>query len=251
MPELPFKELLPSMNLASTSGFIVFILIGLVIAITVIGFGVWWFNEKKYNQKVIIFKKIGNKFQRTGIAKAKLRREGRAGDMLFVVKKPQKVLPPPKLQMGDNEWWYFIREDGEWINFDMPDMDEQSKKMNAHFVDFDMRMHRLGIEKNLKERHQKDSFWAKYGNMIAGGIFYVLITILLIVILMRVPVAMGSIQGAATAITLMAEEIAQFRTACQSGIMPVSDVQESLRPVGLLLLLPIGILLNKKKKDKK
>jgi len=41
---------------------------------------------------------------------------------------------------------------------------------------------RLGIEKNLQFRFQKEGFWDKYGQTIINAIFYVLVTLMLIVL---------------------------------------------------------------------
>ena len=66
--------------------------------------------------------------------------------------------------------WYYIREDGEWINFKQINIDEESRKMNVKFVQEDMRLQRLATERILEQRLLNKSFWEKYG-MILGKSF--------------------------------------------------------------------------------
>ena len=71
------------------------------------------------------------------------------------------------------------------INVSIENVDEKQRLLGVKFVDTDMRMQRLGIEKNLAYRLQKKNFWEQYGQTIMNVIFYVLITMLLIVLFVQ------------------------------------------------------------------
>ena len=79
-------------------------------------------------------------------------RIGKAGDYWCKLKKFKKTLPRPRRQVEKNTYWFYEREDGEWVNFTLNDFDDGMKKAGAYFVDEDMRLQRLGIQKNLQER---------------------------------------------------------------------------------------------------
>ena len=101
---------------------------------------------------------------------------GDGGDNVLYVGKFKKFLPTPSIQTGRNIYNYFIREDGEWINFGIEDLDNKSRELGAYFLDKEMRYQRAALQKNLRERHQKLSFMEKYGGMI------VWITLILVII---------------------------------------------------------------------
>ena len=144
----------------------------------------WWTN-KTFSQKIKVFALMGKQPMLKYEDKARIVPVGYAGDKLFIMKKHKRALPPPTIQMGFNEWWYWEREDGELINIGLDNLDKIQRSLGIQFVDTDMRMQRLGIEKNLQFRLQKQNFWDKYGSMIINGVFYVLVTLMLIVLFMQ------------------------------------------------------------------
>jgi len=149
----------------------------------------------KFNQRVILYKKVNNTIIRVGIYKACYERKGKAGDKLLYVKGVKKFVPCPNIQMGANEWWFYERDDGEWINFSFGDFDEKMKKAGAFYVDFDMRMSRLGIEKNLNDRLMKQNFWDKYGGMIMNILSFMIIVICLVIFLWQLNKVMDALGG--------------------------------------------------------
>jgi hypothetical protein len=89
------------------------------------------------------------------------------GDSIFYLAKAKKYLPTPQIQTGRNTFWYAVRQDGEWINIGIEDIDLRMKEAKVFFLDKEMRYARVALQRNLKERYQKTSFWEKYGGMIA------------------------------------------------------------------------------------
>jgi len=121
----------------------------------------------KYNKKLVIFQKVGKTIEVVKRDRAMVVKFGEAGDTIFFVKKSKKYLPDPSIQTGRNTYWYYIREDGEWINFGIEDIDEKFKELKIHYLDKEMRYARTQIQRNLKERYDQPNFWTKYGGLIA------------------------------------------------------------------------------------
>lgn len=152
-----------------------------IVILFVIGaafFTLWLFMKKLYFKKLIIFEKVGGQIQVTKRDVARDIRLGEAGDFITYTRKYKKFLPQPTIQTGNNTYWYYIREDGEWINIGLGDIDEQMRMANAHFLDKELRFARTGMQKNLKDRFQKVTFWDKYGAMIIWTLYIAIVGVM-------------------------------------------------------------------------
>jgi hypothetical protein len=172
---------------------------------------VFW--RKSYGQQIWVFGVIGNRSTLKVIHHAKVVGFGGAGDFLYFIRERKKYIAPPTIQMGKNIWWYWERKDGELINIGLGDIDEQMKKAGAYFIDTDIRMTRLGIEKNLRDRLQKTGFWAKYGQTILGIIFVIMVTVALVILFSQLKDVSKALEGTASAIQKMAEAVNKFYDA--------------------------------------
>lgn len=197
------------------------------------GFIIWFYNRKLYNQQIWVFGKVGGVPMLKYIDKGRLMPFGMAGDKLLNLKKAKKYLPPPQIQMGKNIFWFYEREDGEFINFSLADLDEIQKKAGAYYVDTDMRMQRLGIEKNLRERMERQGFFDKYGSTIAGAIFVIMVTVALVVLFSKLKDVAGSIDALAGSVGSMANAVEQFYSARTGGESPadVSGLVPAFAPL--------------------
>jgi|TARA_R100000501_G_C2629080_1_gene123567 hypothetical protein len=165
------------------SALLIFFLI-IFIILLVGGLVIWRINAKKYKYRIPLQKKVGNIVIRVGTYVAKDFPIGRAGDKLWLVKLKgaKKYIPPATLQTAPFEYTHFEREDGEWINISMPDVDEIMKKHKVKYVHQDMRANRVAINTLLDQRFTDKSFWDKYGNMIVNIIMYLVITVCMVII---------------------------------------------------------------------
>jgi hypothetical protein len=167
----------------------------LVIAIAVLillclGFFIyWWYIRKVYYIKLHVFRLVGNIPTRVAIYTAREVPFGMAGDKLWKVAPAGvwkimivKWLPVGKFQTAPNEFWYWIREDGEWINFVPTDIDESSHKMNVKFVQEDMRLQRLATDRLLEQRHMEKSFWDRWQNTIMTILVFLVVAICMVII---------------------------------------------------------------------
>lgn len=115
---------------------------------------------------------------------------GMAGDKLWRVCglgmlskfKVVKWLPVGKLQSAPRVWKYWIREDGEWINYVDENLDDVSKKMGIRFVQEDMRLQRLATERLLEQRLMNKTFWEKWGTTIMMIIVFLVVAICMVII---------------------------------------------------------------------
>jgi len=169
--------------------------IGLVLVIAVVilalaGALIYWrVVKKQYWIKIHVFKLIGNVPTRFAIYTAREVPFGMAGDKLWKVAsagmiklKAVKWLPVGKIQTAPREFWYYMREDGEWVNFQIGDLNKISKEMGIRFVQEDMRLQRLATERLLEQRLMNKTFWEKWGTTIMMIIVFLVVAICMVII---------------------------------------------------------------------
>jgi len=143
----------------------------------------FYFNRKRLKYKIPLYKKIGSRVIKIGNYKAMDFKISLAGDKLWYVPKAKKYIGVGSLQSAPNEYSHFEREDGEWINFEIPDIDEQMKQAGVKYLQQDMRSQRIAISNILEQRFaDKKSWWEKYGGLVTYVIFYLIVAIAMVVI---------------------------------------------------------------------
>lgn len=171
---------------AGTMGnILIAIVIVIVILSLVVGLVVLIVHKRRYNKKIPLYSLVGNKPTRIGVCKAREIPIGRAGDKLWFVKGKgiKKYIAPANIQSAPNEFWHWVRSDGEWINFSLANLDEQFKSANAHFINQDMRLTRLAIDRLLEQRLTKKTFMEQWGTVIGYIIFFLIITVCMVIFL--------------------------------------------------------------------
>lgn len=161
-------------------------LLGVVIVVLILGLiGVliyFWLRKRQYKYIIPLYARVGNEPTRIATYRAKEVRMGRAGDSLWFVGRAKKFIPPPTIQSAPREYWHWLREDGEWINFSMKDLDEESKKANVKYIHQDMRMTRLATDKLLEQRLMSKSFLEKWGLVLGYIVFFLVLTVAMVII---------------------------------------------------------------------
>jgi len=210
-----------------------------VVILALIGFLIWWgYVKKKYWIKLHVFRLIGNVPTRIAIYDACEVPFGRAGDKLWKVAgsgllgkiKAVKWLPVGKIQSAPKEFWYYIREDQEWINFMMDDLNEISKKAKVKFTNEDMRLQRLATERLLEQRLMEKTFWEKWGTMVMTLIFFLVIAVCMVLIFYQFSKLVDEIAR----VTSTQDKTAQIllrvfgENFVEGGIAPIGD------PIGLI-----------------
>lgn len=148
-------------------GLVLFIF-GLIIFFGIIAAAVtfWIVYKRQYKINVKKWERVDGRYKPVSTIKAKVIPIGNGGDSALQLKKPKKMLPMPTIQTGDNTYWYFVSDDGEWINFGPGDFDEDRKKMGAHMLDKEMRYARTSLQHMGKERYDDQGFWERHGGKI-------------------------------------------------------------------------------------
>jgi hypothetical protein len=160
---------------------ILFVIVLLIVA--GIGWLIYWrISSKQYFIKIPLYRLVGNIPTRVATYRAKKFRIGKAGDYLWYVKGIKKFLPPATIQTAPNEYMHWEREDGEWINFAMDDLDKEQKSAGVKYIQQDMRSQRIATANILEQRLINKTFWEKYRDMIVHLIFYLVVMICMIVI---------------------------------------------------------------------
>ncbi len=164
-----------NVDISGLVGVVTWVILIIIFGIAA-GFGTYMYlREKKFNKKIVIFSRINGNFQVTGKDKAMVIRFGTGGDTVFNLRKSKKFLPTPTIQTGINSFWFYIREDGEWINFGLEDLDEKQKLMGARFLDKEVRFARASLQKNLKDRYDAPTFLQKYGGILTYTILIIVV----------------------------------------------------------------------------
>jgi len=152
----------------------------LIILLVVLGIVVYFvYRRTRFNKRIIIFEKIGARYEPTKRDRATEVKIGTAGDTIFYTQKTKKYLPNPSIQTGRRTYWYAIREDGEWINVGMEDIDFAMRQVKARFLDKEMRYARTQIQRGLKERYDKQSFWERYGVLVMNIIYIMVLGVMM------------------------------------------------------------------------
>jgi len=208
--------------------------VGFIVFAGIFGVALWFIMSRKaFAHKITVYGKLGNMVGVKWRDRGKLTPIGKAGDKLLLLKKSKRFLPPPTIQSGVNEWLYWEREDGELINIGIEDLDKTQKKLGIKFIDTDMRMSRLGIEKNLAFRLQKEGFWAKYGDTIIQVAFYVVVGLMLIVLFIQWRKAGEHLTSMGNSLSEMAKEIRAMNTGQHE---PANSSGSGLIPAMILLI---------------
>lgn len=178
-----------------------------IVVALLVGIIIWIMVIRRYNKKIVLFKKIGGKVVKVGEDKGTFERVGIAGDYWLRMMGSKKIVARPKLEISKNEFWFYEREDGEWINFVLEDIDKRMKDMNIYYIDEDMRLNRIAIQKNLVDRYKKGGFWEKYGTLISFALFVIIITICLIVLFTKLKDVAGGLSAAAGSMEKLANAL--------------------------------------------
>lgn len=206
--------------------FITVIIIALIVVIFVLRA-----NAKKYKYKIPLYARVGNVTTRIAVLKAKEVPMGRAGDKLWFAKGKggvKKWMAVPSVQSAPNEFWHYVREDGEWVNFSMEDIDEKSKLAGAKYVAQPMRLQRLATDRLLEQRLMNKGFLEKWGVVIGYVIFFLVITIALVVFFhqySKVTTQLSSVIDSANALLEKANNINRAASGGQpagTGLIPAA-----------------------------
>jgi len=159
-----------SMPNFSNSGFggIVTIVLAIVLITIIAGLGIWWwYMNRIYNRKIIIFENIaGQGYQPTGKDTARLIKIGDGGEELLFLRGRKVYRTAYGRKMGKNTYWFAVGQDGYWYNTLLGDLDTKMGMLDIEPIDRDMRYMHVAIRKNIQERYRKLSVGERYAPVI-------------------------------------------------------------------------------------
>lgn len=132
----------------------IFVIILILLAIGAVGI-VILIRHLQFNKKIEIYEWRNGKPERIGKDRAKELKYNVLGDSVFYLKKRHKYLPRGVIKMGKNLYFYVIRDDGEWVNFTMGDINQRFNEADVKFIHPDMRAFKSGLVKVMKDRFEK------------------------------------------------------------------------------------------------
>ncbi len=142
-----------------------------LIAAAILGSLVFsYLRRKQYDKTIEIYSEINGSTSPIGADKAKEVIIPGTSIRAFFLKKRKIYLPRPSTHMGRNNYVYFIRKDGEWINIGFGNLNEDMKKLNLLFDHTDMRMANQTLKDLIDVNYGNLTFLQKYAPYIAVGI---------------------------------------------------------------------------------
>lgn len=121
----------------------------------------------QFKHRIVIFERVDGIPKVTRRDRARTMKIGKAGDEAFYLKKHKKIIPSPSIQTGNNIYWFWISDDGEWMNFGPGNFDEDRRELGAHFLDKEVRHTRTALQHSIEDRYSQPGFWEKYGGIVA------------------------------------------------------------------------------------
>jgi len=165
---------------AGSSFFYITIIVIIFIFLIAGGIGVWLLiRALQFNKKVHIYDARNGIMEYVGKDRAKEVRYNIQGDTVFFLNKRKMFLPRGEMRVGKNLYLYGIREDGEWINFSITDLNQELRKANIKFIHSDMRAFKAGLSKIMKDRFEKKSSVKDIVLMVAPYVFIIIASIAL------------------------------------------------------------------------
>jgi len=161
-----------------TVDIIAYIIIGFILVAVMTVAIIWFLLNRKYNKIITIFEKVGGEFVPVGKDRGMEVRYSSAGDSITYLRRRKRYIPNPQIQTGRRQYWFYVREDDELINFGLQDLNDEGTKVGAKFLDKEMRYSRTQIQKGLKDRYESPSIWAKYGIYIISFSYIALIGVM-------------------------------------------------------------------------
>ncbi len=159
--------------LSLLSGVIVFAIIAAIFG----AFAWWWATRRAYNKTIHKFEEINGEASPAGIDKAKEVILPFTSIRAFFLRGARVYLPRPSLQTGKGHYWYWIRDDGEWMNIRPSNINKDLKQLNIKYDHTDMRMSNAALKKLVEKNYKKLNWLKEYAPYIAMGILILMLGI--------------------------------------------------------------------------
>lgn len=119
-------------------------------------------KKHAYKIQIPIFVTFNGKPKRAGLDWAKEVFVPESNISLLYLKKNKIYIARPTRAMGENEYWYAISENGEWVNFDLSTIPEHNTLVKANYDHRDTRYAYVNLKEIIKKNYRKNTLvWWK------------------------------------------------------------------------------------------
>lgn len=155
-----------SIDFSNVGTIIGIIILGFFVLIIVGGFVFLYYSKKikktLFKNQIPIFVKVHGKLSRIGIDKAKELFVPDSNISLYFLKDRKIYIARPTRAMGKDEYWYYISENGEWVNFDMSTIKDEDTLAQANYDHRDTRYAYTNLKEIIKRNYKnKATVWWK------------------------------------------------------------------------------------------
>lgn len=148
-------------NFDFVANIIIFLILAVIAALVT-----WYIIDKKsYNKTIVKFREVNGITKRLGTEKAREIILPGTSVRAFYLKSSKFYIPRPSIESAQEEFWFFIRKDGEWINVGLTNINKELTKLGLHFDHTDMRMANAALKKLIDTSYKKGNWikeWAPY-----------------------------------------------------------------------------------------
>lgn len=204
-------------------GFVIFILAAILIGIATY----IYINKKTYNRKIDIFEEVNGQAIPTGTDVAMEITLPFTSVRAFYLKNRKIFLPRGSIQTGKDHFWYFIRDDGEWVNIGLSNLNSEMKKLNIKYDHTDMRMANASLKKLIEKNYKKTNWLKEYAPYIGFAIIIIMLGIAGYLVI-------GESAKATAGVAQTAEKLADIAESVNQMVKNVDSLTSNsgVRPVG-------------------
>lgn len=122
-------------------------------------------SRKTFNKDIVKFREVNGIARRVGTEKAKEIQLPGTSVRAFYLQKSKFYIPRPSIESSQDEFWFYIRNDGEWINVGLANINDELTKLGLNYDHTDMRMANAALKKLVDKSYKKGNWvkeWAPY-----------------------------------------------------------------------------------------
>jgi hypothetical protein len=148
------------------------VLVFVLVAIVAGAIAFFYYSKKAkkvmFKQKIPIFQEINGKRKRIGIDSARELFIPDTNISLYFLKGRKIYIARPTRSMGENEYWYSIAPNGEWVNFDLSVDPEHDTLAIADYDHRDTRYAFVNLKEIIKRNYSDKTvkWWKEYAPII-------------------------------------------------------------------------------------
>lgn len=137
----------------------------------------WWISKKSYHKTIHVFEDVNGIPAPMNEDKAKEITLPFTSVRAYFLKRRKIYLPRPSIQTGKDHYWYFVRDDGEWVNIGLESLNAKLKELKIKFDHTDMRMANASLKKLVEKNYKKLNWLKEYAPYIGFAIIIMMLGI--------------------------------------------------------------------------